>query len=72
MIDEKEALRKGLKLGKELSTEEFIAFLRAVTPRFEKDSTMLLRELSRGLTIDEIFREMRKIERTKKHSRGET
>lgn len=64
MISEKEVLKKGLKiLEKELSAEEYIAFLRAVTPKFEKDSTRLLKELSKGLTIEEIFREMQKREK---------
>ncbi len=61
MISEKEALKKGLRiLEKELSAEEYIAFLRAVTPKFEKDSTEVLKELSKGLTFDEIFKAMQK------------
>ena len=61
MISEKQALRKGLRiLEKELSAEEYIAFLRAVTPKFEKDSTRLLKELSKGLTMDEIFEGMQR------------
>lgn len=60
MISEKEVLKKGLGiLQKELSAEEYIAFLRAVTPKFEKDSTIILKELSRGLTMDEIFAKMK-------------
>ncbi len=66
MISEKEVLKKGLKiLEKEFSAEEYIAFLRAVTPKFEKDSTALLKELSKGLTIDEIFEKMQKWERAR-------
>jgi len=61
MISEKEVLKKGLGiLEKELSAEEYIAFLRAVTPKFEKDSTLVLKELSQGLTMDEIFGKMKK------------
>ncbi len=61
MISEKEVLKKGLGiLEKQLSAEEYIAFLRAVTPKFERDSTMVLKELSRGLTMDEIFSRMKK------------
>ncbi len=64
MISEKEVLKKGLGiLEKELSAEEYIAFLRAVTPKFEKDSTLILKELSKGLTMDEIFSEMKKREK---------
>ena len=63
MIKEKEILKKGLEiLEKELSPEEFITFLRAITPKFEKDSTQLLKELSKGLTLDDIFVEMHKRE----------
>ena len=66
MMSEKEVLKKGLKiLEKEFSAEEYIAFLRAVTPKFEKDSTLVLRELSKGLTMDEIFEEIQKRERAK-------
>ncbi len=61
MISEKEVLKKGLGiLEKELSAEEYITFLRAVTPKFEKDSTLILKELSKGLTMDEIFRGIQK------------
>lgn len=64
MISEKEILKKGLKiLEQEFSAEEYIAFLRAVTPKFEKDSTLILKELSKGLTMDEIFKEMHKREK---------
>jgi hypothetical protein len=61
MISEKDILKKGLKiLEKEFSAEEYIAFLRALTPKFEKDSTQMLKELSQGLTMDEIFERMEK------------
>jgi hypothetical protein len=65
MISEKEVLKKGLGiLERELSAEEYVAFLRAVTPKFKEDSTLLLKELSRGLTMDEIFKKMYKREKT--------
>ncbi len=66
MISEREVLKKGLKiLEKEFSAEEYIAFLRAVTPKFEKDSTLMLKELSKGLTMDEIFERMQKLGKVK-------
>jgi hypothetical protein len=65
MISEKEVLKKGLKiLEKEFSAEEYITFLRAVTPKFEKDSTLILKALSKGLTMDEIFEKIQKREKT--------
>jgi len=53
MISEKEVLKKG-------SAEEYIAFLRAVTPKLEKDSTIILKEMSKEHTLDENFEEMQK------------
>jgi len=66
MIAEVKVVKKALDiLKKELSTEEYIEFLRAITPKFKVDSTKLLRELTRDLPMDEVLREVRKRERAK-------
>lgn len=69
MVTETKAVQKALTiLKKELSTDEYIEFLRAITPKFKIDSTKLLRELTKDLTMDEVFRKVQKRERAK--SRG--
>ncbi len=66
MVTEAKALEKALTiLKRELSTEEYIGFLRAVTPKFKTDSTKLLRKLTKDLTMDEVFRDVRKREKAK-------
>ncbi|MFH1773668.1 MAG: hypothetical protein ABH874_01765 [Methanobacteriota archaeon] len=69
MVTEVKAVQKALGiLKKELSTDEYIEFLRAITPKFKVDSTKLLRELTKDLTMDEVFKEVQKRENAK--SRG--
>jgi len=66
MVTEVKAVQKALAiLKKELSTDEYIEFLRAITPKFEIDSTKLLRDLTKDLPMDEVLREVRKRERAK-------
>ncbi len=58
MISEVRAVEKAFTiLRRELSPAEYVAFLRAVTPKF-KDSARELRKLTKGLTVDEVFREI--------------
>jgi hypothetical protein len=60
MGSEVKAVEKALDILKnELSTEEYIEFLRAITPRFRFDSAKLLRDLTKDLPVDEVFREVR-------------
>ncbi|MBI4361924.1 MAG: hypothetical protein HY558_01985 [Euryarchaeota archaeon] len=67
MISEAQAIEKAFTiLRRELSPPEYVAFLRAVTPRF-KDSARELRERTRGLTVDET---LRRIRASKKPTRG--
>lgn len=64
MVTEIKAVKKALRiLEKELSTEEYIEFLRAITPRFKFDSTKMLRELTKDLSLDEVFSEVKKREK---------
>ncbi len=66
MTAEAKAVQKALGiLKKELSTDEYIEFLRAITPRFKKDSTELLREFTKDLPMEEVFREVRKVEKAR-------
>lgn len=59
MISESEAVEKALHiLKKELTVEEYVEFLRAITPKF-KNSTKELREKTKDLSIDEIFSELK-------------
>lgn len=71
MVTEVKAVQKALKiLKKELSTDEYIEFLRAITPKFKTDSTKLLRELTKDLSMDEVFREVQKREKAKSRTRA--
>lgn len=66
MVTEAKALEKALTiLKRELSTEEYIGFLRAVTPKFKTDSTKLLRKLTKDLSMDEVLSDVRKREKAK-------
>ncbi|RMF91727.1 MAG: hypothetical protein D6733_00380 [Methanobacteriota archaeon] len=63
MAAETKAVQKALKiLKKELSTEEYIEFLRAITPRFRFDSTKLLRDLTKDLPMDKVLGDVQKRE----------
>jgi len=64
MATEVKVVQKALEiLKKELSTEEYIEFLRAITPKFKIDSTKLLRDLTKDLPGNEVLREVQKRER---------
>jgi hypothetical protein len=66
MVTEIKAVQKALTiLKKELSTDEYIEFLRAITPKFKIDSTKLLRDLTKDLPMNEVFREVQKREKVK-------
>ena len=66
MVTETKAVQKALAiLKKELSANEYIEFLRAITPKFKTDSTKLLQELTKDLQMDEVLREVQKKERIK-------
>lgn len=45
-------------LRRELSPAEYVAFLRAMTPRF-KDSARELQKLTKGRTVEGIFKEFK-------------
>ncbi len=50
MMTEAKVVRKAFSILKEeLSTEEYLEFIRAIVPRFQEDSTKLLRVLTYNL-----------------------
>ena len=66
MVSEIKAVQKALEiLKRELSTEEYIDFLRAITPRFRFDSAKMLRDLTKDIPMDDVYREVRKRERAR-------
>jgi len=59
-----------ITLEKELSTEEYIEFLRAITPKFKVYFTELLREFTRDLPMDEVFGKSSEKKRERVRSRA--
>ncbi len=63
-MTEAKAVKKAFSiLKRELSTEEYIEFIRAMLPKFPEDSTKLLRELTKDLSLEEVFEEVQKREK---------
>ena len=58
MVSEIEAVEKAMHiLKRELTVDEYVEFLRAMTPKF-KNSVKELRELTKDLSIEEVFKEL--------------
>jgi hypothetical protein len=59
MVSELEAVEKALDiLKRELTVDEYVEFLRAMTPKF-RNSVKELRNKTENLRIEEIFRELK-------------
>ncbi len=62
-------MRKALDILKgELTREEYLTYLEAITPKVG-DATKELRELTKDLTMDEVLGEVRKREKAKSRAR---
>jgi len=63
MSTTEEVFDKAMKiLKRELSSREFLLFLRAITPK-EGDSVKELEEKTRDLTLDDVLKLIKKVEK---------